>query len=69
MPSYYEIVVSFRGSHLFATAPRSLPATDEDKAKTLYWVLKAKFTENDGYKVQCKLWHITGMSVEDEFSK
>lgn len=43
---YYEINVSYRGQHYFATAPRSL--TDVVTAKVVFLDLLSKYPEEDG---------------------
>jgi hypothetical protein len=52
---YYEINISRRGSHLFATAPRSV--TDRETFKEVMQVLKQKFPIAEGYKIEA--WRCT----------
>jgi hypothetical protein len=52
---YYEINISRRGSHLFATAPRSV--TDKDTFKDVMQVFKKKFPASEGYKIEA--WRCT----------
>lgn len=46
---YYEINVSLNGRHFFATAKRSITTTSD--LKKVYPVIKAKFPEEEGYKI------------------
>jgi hypothetical protein len=61
MQSYYEINISKNGQFVFATAERS--ATDEHSAKKLFKLLKEKFPESEGYKVEVTYWDCTGYFV------
>jgi len=54
--SFYEINVSKDGDHLFATHERSLQSRRE--TRELLKLLKQKFPESEGYKLQ-----VTGMST------
>lgn len=58
MQSHFEITVSFRGVHLFATHPRSL--TDEAIAYALWDQLKEKFPLSGGYRVVMTYWEGIG---------
>ncbi len=46
---YYEINVSLNGRHFFATAKRSI--TSQSDLKKVYPAIKAKFPEEEGYKL------------------
>lgn len=58
---YYEINVYFNGQHHFATAPRSL--TDEYKARIVMDDMKSRFTEEQGFKITCTQYVLTGKTV------
>lgn len=64
MQSYYEINISKNGQFVFATAERS--ATSESSAKKLFKLLKEKFPESEGYKVEVTYWECTGHAVASE---
>lgn len=51
---YYEINISWFGSHFFATSKHSLGT--EAKAKEVYEVLREKFPENEGYDITVARW-------------
>jgi hypothetical protein len=46
---YYEINVSFKGTHFFATAERSL--TTEHDCRIAYEIFKSKFPVTEGYEI------------------
>lgn len=48
-PAYYEINVSLNGRHFFATHKRSMDT--ERKFKEVLEVFRAKFPENEGYRI------------------
>ncbi len=48
-PAYYEINVSLKGIHLFATAPRSI--TTWKAMVDLYALLEIKFPKDEGYSI------------------
>lgn len=62
---HYEINVSFRGRHLFATNERS--ATDKDKAQALFNIIRERFPAADGYKVEITQWHSVGSKMTTYF--
>lgn len=62
MQNHYEINVSYRGRHLFATAERS--ATDKGTAEMLFNLLRAKFPKEKEYEVTCTYWSGQGQQVE-----
>lgn len=64
MQSYYEINISKNGQFVFATAERS--ATSESSAKKLFKLLKEKFPESEGYKVEATYWECAGHVVASE---
>ena len=47
--SYYEINVSLNGCHFFATTKRS--ATNVKTARRIFYELKKRFPEKDGFKI------------------
>lgn len=55
---YYEINVSHKGSHLFATHERSL--INDSQAKTVYRLLKDRFPKSEGYSVDITYYELTG---------
>lgn len=64
---YYEINIALNGSHLFATAERSI--RDEEKLFTVLKLLDKKFPAEEGYKISCTYWRTEGNSVYiDEIS-
>jgi len=60
MTNHYEINVSQNGKHLFATAERSLPATEPEKMELLLKSFNTKFPEKEGYKISVTLWKCEG---------
>lgn len=58
MQSHFEIVVSHRGKHMFATAVRSL--TSKEYAYSTWAELQIKFPEDQGYKVTMTYWEVVG---------
>jgi len=61
MCSYYEINISLNGKHFFATAERSI--TDEQDYHKVLKVLKEKFLELDGYKINGTHWKSIGYKM------
>lgn len=59
---YYEINVSHKGKHLFATAPRSI-TSEVDLAKVLT-IMVERFPKRDGYEVDASCWQHTGHSID-----
>jgi hypothetical protein len=64
---HYEVNVSLRGRHLFATHARS--ATNEAEARRVYAHLRAAFPSRDGYDVDITRWEETGRNVTEEFER
>jgi hypothetical protein len=64
---HYTINISLNGYHLFATADHSLCDTQE--YIRCFAILKAKFPESEGYKVDGTLWKTIGNSVNDSGDK
>jgi hypothetical protein len=60
--SHFEINVSHNGQHFFATEERS--AVNSYQARNLYRVLKAKFPESEGYRVDVTEIHCSGTQVD-----
>lgn len=50
---HYEINVSIKGYHLFATSERSID--NESKAKVLAKIISEKFPKEYGYEVSLKM--------------
>lgn len=61
---YYEINVSLNGMHFFATDERSIK--DSRKLYEVYYALKERFSEKDGFEISVTEWNILGKSVEME---
>ncbi|MFA7278735.1 MAG: hypothetical protein WC100_01410 [Sterolibacterium sp.] len=61
---YYEINVSLRGGHFFATAPRSI--THEGRMKELRTVLAAKFPAAEGYELTVTKYETRGITIKEE---
>lgn len=61
---HYEINVSLNGKHFFATAERSI--SGEWKLKEVYKILKEKFPENEGYKIDVTRWENRGTPINME---
>lgn len=61
---HYEINVSLNGKHFFATAERSI--SSEWKLKEVYKILKEKFPENEGYKIDVTRWENRGTPINME---
>ena len=61
MQNYFRINVSHNGLYLFATEQGHL--TRMQDAKRVYNLLRHKFPEKDGYKVDCRYWNISGEEV------
>lgn len=59
---YYEINVSRKGCHLFATAERSI--TSYTDAKHMYMLFKEKFPESEGYEISVTRWDKVGKSID-----
>ena len=69
MESYFEFNVAHEGRHLFATAPRSFPSCQPDKAKSFYSELCERFPENEGFSVSVTRWECIGHGVTLDFIK
>ena len=61
---YYEINVSKKGRHIFATAERSI--TTYADAKFMYELFKEKFPESEGYKIDVTYWQKIGKPMNIE---
>ena len=59
---YYEINVSLNGIHFFATDKRSIPT--REKLEQVYKVLKEKFPEEEGYKLNVSFWEEIGHTID-----
>lgn len=62
MESHYEINVALNGSHLFATATRSLKTLE--RAKALAKIFKIKFPESEGYDVSMTHYDCVGRGIK-----
>ena len=60
--SHYEINVSYKGRHLFATDARS--AVDEHSARMLVNIITEKFPVNDGYEITCTHYRCGGTKID-----
>lgn len=65
MVDYTKITVSKNGKYLFATEQGHL--TYPLEAKVIYKLLKEKFPESEGYKVDVMMWESRGyFAIKDE---
>lgn len=62
MESHYEINVSLKGQHLFATAPRSCRSLQD--VRKVYLQITERFPESEGFKVTVTNWNVEGESVD-----
>jgi hypothetical protein len=60
----YEINVSFRGVHFFATAERSV--TSFLDLKKVFPVIRDKFPESEGYEISVTEYHRVGKQISLE---
>ena len=58
---YYEINVSFKGRHLFATAERSI--TSEEQMREMYNLFLKHFPESEGYNLDVTQWNKIGKPI------
>jgi hypothetical protein len=65
--SHYEINVSYKGRHLFATDTRS--AVDENTARMLVNIIIERFPAKEGFEVSCTHWRCGGTSVTFDVPK
>lgn len=61
---YYEINVALNGSHLFATAERSITTTTQ--LKKVYRLFKEKFPESEGYTLSVTEYSLVGHPISKE---
>ena len=61
---FYEINVSLNGSHLFATAERSI--TSEYQLERAYNILKVKFPKEEGYRITVTKFETIGKGIDME---
>ena len=61
---YYEINVSLNGTHLFATAERSITTSWE--MEKVYNLFKEKFPTNEGYKISVTYYEKHGKVINME---
>lgn len=59
--SHYEINVSHKGRHLFATAERS--AVDQNTARMLFNIFLLRFPASEGFEVTCTYWESCGHPI------
>ena len=69
MESYFEFNVAFEGRHYFATASRSFPNTQKDKAMRFYKDLCERFPESEGFSVTVVEWECVGHHRTLDFIK
>ncbi len=67
MQSHYEINVSHKGIHLFATAPRSC-VTTEEALRAFNEIIK-RFPQEEGFQVTVTHWHVTGIASDPIFKE
>ncbi|MND22856.1 hypothetical protein D3C76_165590 [compost metagenome] len=60
--SHYEINVSYKGRHLFATDARS--AVDENTARSLVNIITERFPAKDGFSVTCTHYRCGGTTID-----
>lgn len=60
---HYEINISLKGKHFFATHKRSI--TNTNQLKEIYNILKLKFPENEGYKITITQVDICGKFIDE----
>lgn len=61
---YYEINVSIKGKHLFATAERSI--TNEMELKKVYYIIARKFPEEEGFCINVTQYEKRGIPIIKE---
>ncbi|KEK23862.1 hypothetical protein [Bacillus gaemokensis] len=59
---YYEINVSLKGMHFFATAERSI--NTPCKLEAVVNVFREKFPESEGFKISVTEWRKQGKIIE-----
>jgi len=59
---WYEINVSLKGKHFFATAKRSI--TDREQLKKAYTVFAEKFPASEGYELTVTNYAVSGYTVD-----
>lgn len=60
--SHFEIVVSNKKGHLFATEERSCVTSSE--VENVLTVLKEKFPESEGYKISVSFIYCVGYGID-----
>lgn len=63
--SHYEINISLRGHHFFATHERSI--RDKASAKRVFAELIRRFPKDDGFEISIVKYETSGKRVTDEF--
>ena len=58
---YYEINISYKSVHFFATHERSI--TSEEKLKNVLKTFMEKFPESEGYGISVSYWEKIGKYV------
>ena len=58
---YYEINVSFKGSHFFATHERSLQTIDA--AMNMFKIFNIKFPKSEGFELELTKWTKCGERI------
>lgn len=58
---YYEMNVSFKGQHFFATSERS--GIDKYHASDVFMQLQKRFPASEGFEVTCTKWSCSGKDI------
>ncbi len=61
---HYDINISLKGKHFFATSPRS--CRDVYDLAAVLSVLQAKFPTSEGYRISVTEWREVGTPLEGE---
>lgn len=63
---YYEINVSYKGTHLFATAERSIET--EARYQQILSIIEEKFPEDKGFEVSATHWKAVGKVLKGKYA-
>ncbi len=66
MVNYYDINVSLKGRHFFATAERS--CRDWEKAQELVIDFAKRFPAAEGFEVSCTFWEGSGTVIDTKLA-
>jgi hypothetical protein len=61
---YYEVNLSFKGNHLFATAPRSIQT--EAQLKEVLTQLRGRFPKEEGWQFEATFYPERGTIIDIE---